>query len=101
MLLALIATACEVPDSERQVSVNEGVELARELGCPFYETSAKTAHNIDVVLESMGRTTRDAMRLYSVSEPPPLDELKKATKGRLRSNVHQKLSSARRKLSRS
>jgi GTPase SAR1 family protein len=97
-LLALIATKCDMPDSQRQVSVNEGVKLARELGCPFYETSAKTAHNVDAVFEDMGRTCRDAMRLYSTSEVPPLEELRKATKGRLRSNVNQRFSSVQRKI---
>ena len=76
-LLALIATQCDVPDSQRQVSVDEGMKLARELECLFYETSAKTAYNVDEVFERMIGVCRDAIRLHSISKIPDLKELRK------------------------
>lgn len=101
VLLALIATQCDVPEPQRQVTADEGVELARELGCLFYETSAKTAHNVDLVFETMGRLCRDAIRLHSISKTPDLDELRKLMKGRFRYNIDQRYASLRGKLVRS
>ena len=36
-------------EEQQEVSREEGVELARQLGIPFLETSAKTKYNIDEV----------------------------------------------------
>ncbi|KAJ3435419.1 ras-like protein [Anaeramoeba flamelloides] len=33
-------------EEERDVTIEEGKELSTELGCPFFETSAKENHNI-------------------------------------------------------
>ena len=41
----LVATMCEQKD-RRQVSETEGENLAKEWGCPFFETSAKTGKNV-------------------------------------------------------
>ncbi|KAJ7936315.1 P-loop containing nucleoside triphosphate hydrolase protein [Mycena leptocephala] len=43
---------------EREVSQHEGANLARSFGCEFFETSAKTAENVDKVLESLVRALR-------------------------------------------
>lgn len=34
-------------DNERKVSTQEGQEMAKVFGCPFFETSAKTRTNVD------------------------------------------------------
>lgn len=34
-------------DHERKVSTQEGQEMAKVFGCPFFETSAKTRTNVD------------------------------------------------------
>jgi len=34
-------------DNERKVTAQEGQALAKQMGCPFYETSAKSRTNVD------------------------------------------------------
>jgi Ras-related protein Rab-1A len=40
---------------DRAVAFSEGSDLARSLGIPFLETSAKLAHGVDQLFLSMGR----------------------------------------------
>ena len=42
----LVATKCDVREG-RVVSRSQGEELAKEMGCPYFETSAKTGENVD------------------------------------------------------
>lgn len=42
-------------EEERKVSTTEGKDLANRLGIQFYEVSAKTKDNIDILLESLVR----------------------------------------------
>eukprot|EP01117_Protostelium_nocturnum_P017878 TRINITY_DN7359_c0_g1_i1.p1 TRINITY_DN7359_c0_g1~~TRINITY_DN7359_c0_g1_i1.p1 ORF type:complete len:189 (-),score=45.03 TRINITY_DN7359_c0_g1_i1:116-682(-) len=44
--LVLVGSKCDL-DSERTVSTEEGEKLAKSLGCPFFETSAKDKINIE------------------------------------------------------
>jgi GTPase KRas protein len=44
--------------SEREVSKDEGMALARDLGCRFLETSAKTAQNVEECFVSVIRDLR-------------------------------------------
>jgi len=43
---------------ERQVSTTEGMALAKELGCPFYEASAANTINVDHVFSGVVRRIR-------------------------------------------
>merc|ERR1711879_498641 len=43
----LVGNKCDLPNSRRVVTREEGRELAEELGVPFMETSARHAHNIE------------------------------------------------------
>ncbi|KAH3743290.1 Ras GTPase [Pelomyxa schiedti] len=43
--IVLCGNQCDM-DKERQVSTMEGINLAQSLGCPFFETSAKTSLNV-------------------------------------------------------
>jgi GTPase KRas protein len=43
---------------EREVSKEEGAALARQFGCEFIETSAKTAFNVDPVFLNLVRALR-------------------------------------------
>ena len=45
--------------SERQVSVEEGEELAKKWGIPFFETSAKMNINIESTFRILAQSTRD------------------------------------------
>ncbi|MBA0576152.1 hypothetical protein Golob_027277, partial [Gossypium lobatum] len=40
-------------ESERAVSKEEGIELAKELGCTFIECSAKTGQNVQQCFEDL------------------------------------------------
>lgn len=44
--MVLIGNKCDVDDSQREVSYEEGQKLAQSLGIPFIETSAKTDANV-------------------------------------------------------
>jgi len=46
-------------ENEREVSKEQGEELARELGCQFMETSAKTAKNVTEAFHAMVRAIRE------------------------------------------
>ena len=71
LLLGLIATRC---DTEQlcEVSLEEGIELARELGCPLYRTSATLNWDAKAVLESLTKSFRDEMdRQHEAKRPVP------------------------------
>ncbi|KAI8867391.1 ras-like protein [Ramicandelaber brevisporus] len=53
----LIANKCDL-GMERQVTTNEGRELARMIGCRFIETSAKLRVNVDEAFYNMVREIR-------------------------------------------
>ena len=43
---------------EREVTREEGMQLAREFGCEFLETSAKTAQNVERLFTNLVRSLR-------------------------------------------
>ena len=43
--MVLVGNKCDL-SNEREVGIVEGENLARSLGCPFFETSAKTPINV-------------------------------------------------------
>lgn len=45
--------------AEREVLKEEGARYARELGCEFMETSARTAYNVDKLFSTLIRTLRN------------------------------------------
>ncbi|KAJ7758428.1 ras protein [Mycena olivaceomarginata] len=53
-ILMLVGNKADMAD-EREVSKEEGAALARQLGCEFVETSAKTAQNVEQVFTSLNR----------------------------------------------
>lgn len=56
--------------SEREVLREEGMQLARRLGCEFLETSARTAYNVERLFSTLIRTLR-SNRDGHASEPSP------------------------------
>ncbi|KAF7339961.1 Ras protein [Mycena venus] len=56
---------------EREVSKEEGAALARQFGCEFIETSAKTALNVERVFTSLVRALRQTRNLEPGSAPNP------------------------------
>jgi GTPase KRas protein len=56
---------------EREVSKEEGAALARQFGCEFIETSAKTAQNVERVFTSLVRALRQTRNLEPGAAPNP------------------------------
>jgi GTPase KRas protein len=56
--MVLVANKCDLPDDVREVTAQEGAELARELRCPFFEASAKERTNLERVFEEAVREIR-------------------------------------------
>uniref|UniRef100_A0A6B2LX47 Uncharacterized protein n=1 Tax=Arcella intermedia TaxID=1963864 RepID=A0A6B2LX47_9EUKA len=61
-------------EGERQVAMNEGIDLANNWGCPYFEVSAKTRHN---VVESIEALVREVNRILG----PPAGKSYKRQKG--------------------
>ena len=55
--LILVGNKCDLYD-EREVSSTEGHELAKEIGCPFFEASAEERVNVDEIFNEAVRKTR-------------------------------------------
>lgn len=53
----LVGNKCD-KQYEREVSRDEGAALARNFGCEFLETSAKTSHNVEKLFISLVRLLR-------------------------------------------
>ncbi|KAJ7202576.1 ras protein [Mycena pura] len=64
-IMVLLGNKCEL-EYERAVSMKEGAALAKEFGCEFFETSAKTAQNVDLAFMTLVRALRQARD----SKPP-------------------------------
>lgn len=45
-------------EHKRQISTKEGEMMAKEFGCPFFETSAALRHNVDETFEEIVRCIR-------------------------------------------
>jgi len=50
--IVLVGNKCDL-ESDREVPTEDAVELATELGCPFFEASAKLRINCDQVLQEL------------------------------------------------
>ncbi|KAJ6503907.1 ras protein [Mycena sanguinolenta] len=53
----LVGNKCD-KQSEREVTRNDGAALAKQLGCEFIETSAKTAQNVERTFTNVVRALR-------------------------------------------
>ena len=59
VVIALAANKCDL-DQYRLVSQQEGQTYARENDMPYFETSAKTAHNVRRMFVDLGEPSRPA-----------------------------------------
>ncbi|KAJ3450635.1 ras-like protein rasd [Anaeramoeba flamelloides] len=64
-------------ENERQVSIEEGRDLAKSFNCPFMETSAKTRTNVE---ESFFELVREIKRISKGMEPERKKEKGKRSK---------------------
>ena len=58
-IFMLVGNKCD-KTNERKVSKEEGMAMARQFGCEFLETSAKTAENVQRLFMNLVRSLRDA-----------------------------------------
>lgn len=68
----------------REVSYEEGEQLAQELGCPFLETSARTVHNVHRLFMVLVRLMRDAQQMAPAESGSGRSEAKNRGMRRLR-----------------
>lgn len=61
--LLLLGNKCDLDDSERVVSYEEGQEKAKELGCEFFETSAKDGTNVKEAFERLVNILANSTKL--------------------------------------
>ena len=52
--MVLVACKCEL-EGDREVTKQEGVDLAEKWGCPFFETSARNCTNIEQAFQSIAK----------------------------------------------
>lgn len=65
--MVLVGNKCDL-ESNREVTKEEGQNLARDLGCPFFETSAKEDINVTEVFQEITRRIRsNASKSYGAS----------------------------------
>jgi len=69
-ILMLVGNKCD-KTYEREVSKEDGAALARQFGCEFIETSAKTAQNVERVFTSLVRALRQTRNLEPGAAPNP------------------------------
>ncbi|KAF8987043.1 small GTPase superfamily, partial [Cyathus striatus] len=56
--IVLVGNKCDFEYQLRAVSMDEGYDLANQLGCPFIETSAKERTNVDEAYYNLVREIR-------------------------------------------
>ena len=77
----LVGNKCD-KQYEREVTRDEGANMARNFGCTFLETSAKTAQNVELLFTTLVRLLRQTRVTESPTQGPraPAEE-KKGGKG--------------------
>jgi len=69
-------------EKDRKVTTEEGQALARELGCPFFESSAKTHHNVQEAFFELVRQSRKILGPQIGSTPSTTTTTGKGGKGK-------------------
>ncbi|ELP93754.1 hypothetical protein EIN_322470 [Entamoeba invadens IP1] len=67
ILLVLCATKCDL-ESERVVSTEEGIKVAEEWGCLYFETSSKTGKGVDEMFNTIVKEFKNSGLLTPLEE---------------------------------
>jgi len=67
----LIGNKCDLP--ERDVTAEEGEELAKQYDVPFMETSAKDSTNVEEMFTAMLEKLISSVKLSTAMEPAKVD----------------------------
>ena len=68
-IFMLVGNKCDMT-LEREVSKADGAALARQYGCDFIETSAKTTQNVERLFINIVRSLRQISDTKPRQEPP-------------------------------
>ncbi|KIL71027.1 hypothetical protein M378DRAFT_66237 [Amanita muscaria Koide BX008] len=79
-IFMLVGNKCDKVQ-EREVSKEEGAALARQFGCEFLETSAKTSQNVERVFTNLVRALRQTKSIEAGPSPPIKPPKKEKGKG--------------------
>ncbi len=61
--MVLVGNKCHLTD-QRVITTEEGEDLARKFGCPFFEASSKTGVNVDqIFLELVRQINRQDLQI--------------------------------------
>jgi len=80
-----VGNKCDL-DHEREVSVEEGQNLARQFGCKFIETSAKSRKNVEQAFYDIVRE----IRRYNKEMSYPSGGAMSSPQGKLESDDHHR-----------
>ena len=82
--LVIAGNKCDL-ERKRQVQTREGDAMAKEFGCPFFETSAALRHNVDEVFYEIVRCIRkkENMDYYAKTEGKSKSKKESGSKSRL------------------
>lgn len=80
-IFMLVGNKCD-KQYEREVTREEGIQLARTFGCEFLETSAKTAHNVERLFTTLVRLLRSSKE--QDGSPGPVHPPEEKKKDRIR-----------------
>uniref|UniRef100_A0A6B2LJG6 small monomeric GTPase n=1 Tax=Arcella intermedia TaxID=1963864 RepID=A0A6B2LJG6_9EUKA len=78
--MVIVGNKCDL-DDQREVTKEEGEELAKTIGCPFFETSAKTRINVEECFVECVREIRKR-REESSGGPAPAGGKKEGEKAK-------------------
>ena len=66
----LIGNKCDLPESERRVTTEQGQQLAAELGIGFFETSAKGNINVEQAFMTMASNVVERLEQEDMANTP-------------------------------
>ena len=75
----LVGNKCD-KQYEREVSREEGAQMARTFGCEFLETSAKTAYNVERLFTTLVRLLRQTKQSEHAPPGPARPVIESGTK---------------------
>jgi len=80
-IFMLVGNKCD-KTYEREVSKEEGAALARQFGCDFIETSAKTAQNVERLFMTLVRALRQTRNIDAGPPSGPTKQKEKKSGGK-------------------
>ncbi|AOA64909.1 GTPase involved in G-protein signaling [Komagataella phaffii CBS 7435] len=92
--MVLVGNKSDVEDSKREVSRDEGEALARQFGCQYIETSAKTNTNVKEAFYNVVRATKSIKDTNQTGIDTSVDRSKNHEKPTVRGNATAPASSS-------